>query len=117
MNLILAQDLADTLRDKYDYEVLLTRTDDTFIPLEERARLANRHEADLFISIHCNASLSSKMKGFEVYFLSETASDPHADAVARLENAPLALDGRCKPPSPTQVNAVLHQVARQECVY
>jgi len=111
MNLQMAQRLADTLRDHYHYEVLLTRTDDTFIPLERRAALANSQNADLFISIHCNASLSSKLKGFEVYFLSERASDPHADAVARFENAPLALEG--KPvPSPNQVAAVLRSLVK-----
>ncbi len=110
INLLLAQNLADVLRDQ-DYEVLLTRTDDTFIPLAERARIANKHDADLFISIHCNASLSSKLKGFEVFFLSETASDPHADAVARLENAPLALEGK-EAPSPTQVKAVLRSLVK-----
>src|SRR5262249_4944492 len=67
---------------------------------------ANRQNADLFISIHCNASLSPKLKGFEVYFLSEEASDSHADAVARLENASLALEG--KPiPSPNELRAGL----------
>jgi N-acetylmuramoyl-L-alanine amidase len=93
INLLVAQALAQSLRDDGDYEVLLTRTDDTFIPLAERAALANRYNADLFISVHCNASLSPKLKGMEVYFLSERASDPHADAVARAENAPLALEG------------------------
>jgi N-acetylmuramoyl-L-alanine amidase len=85
--------------------------DDTFIPLAARAALANRQNADLFISIHCNASLSSKLKGFEVYFLSETASDPHADAVARLENAPLALEGKTVP-TPNQVTAVLRSLVK-----
>jgi N-acetylmuramoyl-L-alanine amidase len=111
INLILAQELADTLRENDQYEVLLTRMDDTFIPLEERSNLANRHNADLFISIHCNASLSSKLKGFEVYFLSEQASNSHADAVARLENASLALEGK-EVPSPNQVKAVLRSLVK-----
>jgi N-acetylmuramoyl-L-alanine amidase len=111
MNLQIAQKLADVLRDQYQYEVLLTRTDDTFIPLERRAALANSQNADLFISIHCNASLSSKLKGFEVYFLSERASDPHADAVARFENAPLALEGKSAP-TPGQVAAVLRSLVK-----
>jgi len=110
VNLQLAEDLADALRER-GYEVLLTRTDDTFIPLEARARLANKYNADLFISVHCNASLSSHLKGFEVYFLSERASDPHADAVARLENAPLALEGGSAP-SPRQVQAVLRSLVK-----
>ena len=111
VNLLFAQDLADALRDRGGYEVLLTRTDDTFIPLAQRAQLANRHDADLFISIHCNASLSPKLKGYEVYFLSETASDPHADAVARQENAALALEGN-DTPTPRQVDAVLRSLVK-----
>jgi N-acetylmuramoyl-L-alanine amidase len=111
INLRLAQELADTLRDTYGYEVLLTRMDDTFIPLEERAKLANRYNADLFISLHCNASTSSKLRGFEVYFLSEKASDPHADAVARSENAVLALEGK-DVPSPNRVKAVLRSLVK-----
>jgi N-acetylmuramoyl-L-alanine amidase len=111
INLQVAQELAEVLRDTYNYEVLLTRMDDTFMPLEERSRLANAQNADLFISIHCNASLSAKLKGFEVYFVSEKASDPHADAVARLENASLALEG--KPvPTPRQVAAVLRSLVK-----
>ncbi len=111
VNLRLAQELADSLRETYGYEVLLTRMDDTFIPLEERARLANRHNADLFISLHCNASRTSSLKGFEVYFLSEKASDPHADAVARLENAALALEGK-EVSSPNRVKEVLRSLVK-----
>src|SRR5262249_28102863 len=60
---------------------------------------------------HCNASLSVRQKGFEVYFLSEKASDPHADAVARLENASLALEEKSAP-SPDQVQAVLRELVK-----
>jgi N-acetylmuramoyl-L-alanine amidase len=111
VNLRLAQELADSLRETYGYEVLLTRMDDTFIPLEERAQLANKHNADLFISLHCNASPSPKRKGFEVYFLSERASDSHADAVARLENAVLAYEGK-EIPSPNRVKEVLRSLVK-----
>jgi N-acetylmuramoyl-L-alanine amidase len=111
VNLRLAQELADALRETYGYEVLLTRMDDTFIPLEERAQLANKHNADLFISLHCNASKSPKRKGFEVYFLSERASDSHADAVARLENAVLAYEGK-EVPSPNRVKEVLRSLVK-----
>ena len=111
INLRLAQELADSLRETYGYEVLLTRMDDTFIPLEERAKLANKHNADLFISLHCNASKSPKRKGFEVYFLSERASDSHADAVARLENAVLVYEGK-EIPSPNRVKEVLRSLVK-----
>jgi N-acetylmuramoyl-L-alanine amidase len=109
VNLWMAQELADALREK-DFEVLLTRTDDSFIPLSQRAALANKYKADLFISLHCNASLSSHLNGFEVYFLSEKASDPHADAVARWENASLQFEGKTSPPS--SVQAVLRSLEK-----
>lgn len=111
MNLLIAQELAEELRNRHGYEVLLTRMDDTFIPLSERAGLANKYNADLFISLHCNASLSPKLKGFEVYFLSEHASDSHADATAQLENSPLALEGKSAP-TPGQLAAVLRSLVK-----
>lgn len=109
INLRVALDLAETLRSTYGYEVLLTRMEDTFIPLEERARLANKYNGDLFVSLHCNASESRKRQGFEVYFLSERASDPHSDDVARFENAVLALEGK-EVPSPSRVKQVLRSL-------
>ena len=108
VNLWMANELADELR-AHDFEVLLTRTDDSFIPLDERAALANKHKADLFISLHCNASPGSSLNGFEVYFLSEKASSPRAEAVARLENAVLELEGK-KPSSAVQ--AVLQSLVK-----
>jgi N-acetylmuramoyl-L-alanine amidase len=110
INLTMAQDLADALRAQ-DYEVLLTRTDDSFVPLADRAALANKYHADLFISLHCNASLSSQLHGFEVYFLSEYASDPHASAVAQMENAPLALEDKPAQASP-HVQRLLRSLAK-----
>ena len=69
------------------YETILTRSDDTFVPLVERTNLANEKKADLFISVHCNASPNRSMNGFEVYFLSENASDSEAQATAIFENS------------------------------
>jgi len=95
INLIVARRLESLLK-KEGYTVFMTRSDDSFVPLSERTRMANRVMADMFISIHCNASLKTKAKGFEVYFLSEKASDKAADAVANLENSVIALE---KPPA------------------
>jgi N-acetylmuramoyl-L-alanine amidase len=67
-------------------EVIVTRRTDVFIPLEERTDIANREAADLFLSIHANASRSSKARGIETYFLN-FASNPDAQAVAARENA------------------------------
>ncbi|HUY15258.1 MAG TPA: N-acetylmuramoyl-L-alanine amidase [Terriglobia bacterium] len=67
-------------------EVIMTRHDDTFIPLEERTAIANEKGADLFISIHANASRDSSARGIETYYLNFT-SDPSALALAARENA------------------------------
>ena len=59
---------------------------DVFVPLEERTAIANSRGADLFLSIHANASRNSRARGIETYFLS-FARNPHAEEVAARENA------------------------------
>ncbi|HRY29092.1 MAG TPA: N-acetylmuramoyl-L-alanine amidase [Elusimicrobiota bacterium] len=93
VNLEMAKALARVLKRERRFNVVLTRNDDTFIPLDERFEVANKHKADLFISIHSNAALSSRSNGFEVYFLSEKATDDAAAAVARRENAVVEMEG------------------------
>jgi N-acetylmuramoyl-L-alanine amidase len=68
------------------FDVVLTRRVDTFVPLEERTAIANREGADLFLSIHANASTNSSARGVETYFLNLTAN-PDAEMVAARENA------------------------------
>jgi N-acetylmuramoyl-L-alanine amidase len=67
-------------------EVTLTRRTNVYIPLEERTAAANRQNADLFISIHANASRNNAATGVETYYLS-FASSPEAEAVAARENS------------------------------
>jgi N-acetylmuramoyl-L-alanine amidase len=67
-------------------EVIMTRRTDTFIALEERTAIANRAGADLFLSIHSNASASDLAHGIETYFLN-FATNPQAEAIAARENA------------------------------
>jgi N-acetylmuramoyl-L-alanine amidase len=67
-------------------EVAMTRSTNVFIPLEQRTAMANREGADLFLSIHANASRRSAARGVETYFLN-FASNPEAEAVAARENA------------------------------
>ena len=68
------------------FEVTLTRDADVFVPLEERTAIANRTNADLFLSIHANASRNASARGIETYFLN-FASNPEAAAVAARENS------------------------------
>ena len=74
------------VREELGAEVVMTRSTDVFIPLEERTAIANSKGADLFLSIHANSSRNPKAKGIETYFLN-FAADPHAESVAARENA------------------------------
>ena len=67
-------------------EVIYTRSDDTFVPLEQRTDIANQEKADLFLSIHANSSHDRKVTGVETYYLNFNAS-PEAMEVATRENA------------------------------
>ncbi len=78
--------LEKKLKERLGLEVALTRQDDTFIPLDQRAPFANVRNADLFISIHANASPNRKAYGVETYYLSLT-NDEEALKVAARENA------------------------------
>ena len=78
--------LGKLLSDRLGAEVIYTRSDDTFIPLETRTAIANKAQADLFISIHANSSPDASARGVETYYLNFT-SDPTALDVAARENA------------------------------
>ena len=78
--------LRDLLEKQPGIEVTLTRDTDRFIPLEERTAIANRQGADLFLSIHANASRNPRARGVETYFLN-FATNPEAEAVAARENS------------------------------
>lgn len=82
----IAQRVATLLREQRGVEVVLTRDKNVFIPLEERTAIANRAgPADLFVSIHANASRSHGARGSEVYFLSHEASDEETRRLALAE--------------------------------
>jgi N-acetylmuramoyl-L-alanine amidase len=78
--------LGALLEERMGSEVVLTRSDDTFIPLEERTQIANDHKADLFLSIHANSSPVKSVTGVETYYLNFTTSRAALDLAAR-ENA------------------------------
>jgi N-acetylmuramoyl-L-alanine amidase len=81
-----AKRLGRLLEARLGAEVVYTRQDDTFIPLETRTAIANRERADLFISVHANSSRDSDARGVETYYLNFTSS-PEALEVAARENA------------------------------
>ncbi len=67
-------------------EIIYTRSDDTFIPLETRTAIANKAQADLFLSIHANSSPDASARGVETYYLNFTSSPDALETAAR-ENA------------------------------
>jgi N-acetylmuramoyl-L-alanine amidase len=77
-------------------DVVLTRRANLYVPLEERTAMANRAGADLFLSIHANASEDDRARGIETYFLN-FAPNPAAEAIAARENAASARNMRQLP--------------------
>ena len=78
--------LGKLLESRLGADVVYTRSDDTFIPLETRTAIANQEQADLFISVHANSSHDQDARGVETYYLNFTSS-PEALEVAARENA------------------------------
>ena len=86
LTLDVATRLSKLLQKQPGVEVVMTRDTDVFVPLEERTAIANREGADLFLSIHANASRNPRAQGVETYFLN-FASNSDAEAVAARENS------------------------------
>ena len=78
--------LRDLIENELGAEVVMTRTDDTFVPLESRTAIANQQASDLFISIHANSSRVRSVRGVETYFLNFTSSREALETASR-ENA------------------------------
>jgi len=78
--------LKQILETELGYEVLMTREQDVFVPLEQRTAFANSNNADLFVSVHVNSSRNKQARGVETYYLN-FATTPEAMEVAARENA------------------------------
>ncbi|MEE4254358.1 MAG: N-acetylmuramoyl-L-alanine amidase, partial [Desulfuromusa sp.] len=83
VTLAMAKALAKTLRQKMKVKVLLTRSDDRYLALRERTEYANQVGADLFISLHANATANGKAYGVETYFLNLSKNNQAAEVAAR----------------------------------
>jgi N-acetylmuramoyl-L-alanine amidase len=111
---------ATTLRDHLEksgkYRVVMTRTDDTFIPLVDRVRMARIRQAALFISIHADSLKKSEgdAQGATIYTLSETASDPEAARLAEEENRADVIAGIDMSHEPGDVADILIDLAQRE---
>lgn len=113
-------DFSLTLRDQLEktgrYRVALTRTDDTFIPLNERVRFARQRQAELFISVHADALPKSEgdVQGATIYTLSDTASDAEAAKLAEDENRSDVIAGIDLAQEPDDVADILLDLAHRE---
>ncbi len=87
INLAIGKDLRDALNATGNIDVVMTRDNDTFIPLEERSAIGRREKADLFISLHADSIRYPSLRGATVYTLSENASDALSRQIAASENA------------------------------
>jgi N-acetylmuramoyl-L-alanine amidase len=117
-NLVLgfATALRDRLEKTAKYRVVMTRTDDTFIPLADRVRIARNQSAALFISIHADALPRGEgdARGATIYTLSDKASDAEAERLAELENKADAIGGVNLTEEPTEVADILIELAQRE---
>jgi N-acetylmuramoyl-L-alanine amidase len=94
--------VAKLLKADGEYEVIMTRNNDTFIPLEERTAIANSRSADLFVSIHANGYPKRSVRGIETFYLN-LATTPEAEETAARENA--VSTGRI-----AELQGLLHQI-------
>jgi N-acetylmuramoyl-L-alanine amidase len=116
----LVLDFALLLRDKIErtgkYRVVMTRTDDTFVTLADRVKLARARKAALFISIHCDALArgDGDAQGATVYTLSEHASDAEAARLADTENRADVIAGVDLSSEPDDIADILIDLAQRE---
>lgn len=117
-NLVLG--FALILRDRIEkggkYRVVMTRTDDTFIPLDDRVKFARSQSAALFVSIHADAlpRHEGDAQGATIYTLSDRASDAEAERLAEAENKADAIGGVNLTSEPTEVADILIDLAQRE---
>jgi N-acetylmuramoyl-L-alanine amidase len=117
-NIVLGFGLAlrDRLEKSGKYWVVMTRTDDTFIPLDDRVRVARNQSAALFVSIHADALPRGEgdAQGATIYTLSDKASDAEAERLAEAENKADAIGGVNLTQEPTDVADILIDLAQRE---
>jgi N-acetylmuramoyl-L-alanine amidase len=108
--------LRDRIEKSGKYRVVMTRTDDTFIPLSDRVKVARNQSAALFVSIHADAlpRREGDAQGATIYTLSDKASDAEAERLAEAENKADAIGGVNLTEEPTEVADILIDLAQRE---
>jgi N-acetylmuramoyl-L-alanine amidase len=114
ITLKIARAVRDELQRTGRYDVRMTRDRDIFWPVRERFRIARRHKADLFISIHADSINKPNVKGASVYNLSETASDKEAARLAARENKSDVIAGVNLEAADDDVSSILIDLAQRE---
>jgi len=112
INLLAARQLAAIFRKNNKFDVIMTRDSDVFIPLSGRSAIANNDDADIFISLHCNSAPDTSRDDFEIYSMSDHATDPEAERLAEYENSVVKLEG--KPSQETQAQLLLDEMGETE---
>ncbi len=109
--LSIAHYLKELLEDNLGVEVLMTREDDRFIPLNQRTEFANKQQAKLFISIHANSNRNRRINGVSTYFLGPENTE-EAREVANLENSVISLETESKYADLSQERYILSAIAQ-----
>ena len=114
--LAFAQHLRDRIEKTGKYRVLMTRTDDTFVPLADRVRIARSAGASLFVSIHADSLPHGEgdAQGASIYTLSDTATDSEAAGLAEKENRADVIAGVDLKTEPADVAGILLDLAERE---
>jgi N-acetylmuramoyl-L-alanine amidase len=106
--------LRDKLGQNKNYEVVLTREDDTFLSLKQRVKVARQNQADLFIAVHADTVRGASVRGATLYTVSEKASDAEAEALAQKENRADIIGGMDLGTENEEVTDILIELAQRE---
>lgn len=110
--LILSKKVKEELESR-GIRVIMTRSGDNYVSLEKRTDVANKSSADIFVSIHVNASRSRSLRGFECYYLSN-ATDDNARALEAFEDSSLKLDSEASAEHSSRLDKTLWDMALTE---
>ncbi|HMB47578.1 MAG TPA: N-acetylmuramoyl-L-alanine amidase, partial [Afifellaceae bacterium] len=114
LTLMFSTRLAEVLNERGHVEAILTRTEDIFMSLGDRVKVARLNEAGLFLSVHADIVPQSYVRGATVYTVSDEASDAVAEQMAARENRSDILAGLAIEDQPEEVADILFDLARRE---
>lgn len=112
--LAFARTLRDRLKANSNYEVVMTRDDDTFLSLKQRVDVARKNQADLFVAIHADTVRGASVRGATLYTLSDKASDAEAESLAQKENRADIIGGMDLGTENQEVTDILIELAQRE---